>query len=104
MIATRRAAGRDGDAGDACSVTASANVFEDVIVPVPIAGFCNGWDLVPHTTPPHCQTFCRVPLAGYVVCPRWHDGIGLKRQRMDHRSGGGRNDMCSEGGGSSSVC
>jgi hypothetical protein len=109
MIATRRAAGRDGDAGDACLVTASANVFEDVIVPVRIPAFYNEWDLVPHTTSPPYQTFYRAPSAGYVVGPRWHNGIGLKQQRMYHegeidRSGGGRNDMCSEGGGTSNVC
>jgi hypothetical protein len=109
MIATRRTAGRGGDAGAVCLITASANVSEDVIIPVPIAAFYNEWDLVLHTTPPPYQTFHRAPSAGYVVGPRWHNGIGLKQQRMDHegeidRSGGGRNDMCSEGGGTSSVC
>jgi hypothetical protein len=57
MIATRRTTVRDGDAGDVCLVTASAKVFEEMIVLVPIAGFCIGWDLVPHTTLPPCQTF-----------------------------------------------
>jgi hypothetical protein len=41
---------------------------------------------------------------GYVVGPRRHNGIGLERQRMNHKGkingwGGMRNGMYSEGGG-----
>jgi hypothetical protein len=80
VIATRRTTVHDGDAGDACLVTASANVFKDALFPVPLVASYNKWDLAPHTTPPSRQTLYRLLSAGYVMGPRRCDGIGFERQ------------------------
>jgi hypothetical protein len=88
MIATRQTAVRDGDGGDACLVTASANIFEDVLFPAPIMAFSDEWNLVPHTVPPSCQTLYRASSVGYVTGLRRGDGIGFERQSQDFRTGG----------------
>jgi hypothetical protein len=110
MIATRQTAVRDGDGGDACLVTASANIFEDLLFPAPIVAFSDEWNLVPHTVLPSCQTLYRASSVGYVTGPRRGNGIVFERQSQDFRTGGSENirsgrragseewDMLGEGG------